>query len=344
MKETLERIAASVEGRIKALFAELGQGPRDGLFAVPAPEPLLRRVEELTLRGGKRLRAALLVEAAACFDRDAERNPAALDAACALELLHSYFLIHDDIMDGDEIRRGGPTMQVDLARAVGDDKLGVGLGILAGDLAAALHERLIAGLALPEPRRQDVARIFAAMHLEVVHGQTLDMMGGAPPEEVGSRKTASYTTVGPLLAGAAVVGAGDAEARRLSEFGRCVGVAFQHRDDLLGCFGRPEITGKSAGNDLTTGKPTFLVAEALRRASEPEERAIRAALGNAGADERTVQAARDAIESSGGRAACEARIGELIAEAVRILGPAPYLEDGKRFLLDVAGFMGSRDA
>jgi geranylgeranyl diphosphate synthase, type I len=343
VKDTLERVAARVEGRLRGLFAELGLGAGNGLFAVPGPEPLLRRVEELTLRGGKRLRAALLVEAAACFDREAESDPAALDAAAALELLHSYFLIHDDIMDGDEIRRGGPTMQVALARAVGDEKLGVGLGILAGDLAAALHERLIAGLALEESRRQAVARVFAAMHLEVVHGQTLDMIGGAPPEEVGSRKTASYTTVGPLLAGAAVAGAGDDEARRLAGFGRRVGVAFQHRDDLLGCFGRPEITGKSAGNDLKTGKPTFLMAEALRRASPVEQRAIRAALGNPDADEGAVQAARDAIESSGGRAACEARIGELVAQAVSILEPAPYLEGGKRFLLDVAGFMGSRD-
>ncbi|MBW2276095.1 MAG: polyprenyl synthetase family protein [Deltaproteobacteria bacterium] len=340
----LDNLAVAIERRLAALFRERSFGPRTGLFAAPPHSDLLDQVRDLTLRGGKRLRPALLAGGAALFEAEALGSPAVLDAGTALELLHAYFLIHDDIMDEDETRRGGPSVHAALTRDKGDPKLGRDLAILAGDLAAALHEGLLANLDAPVERRLLVTRIFAEMHLDVVHGQTLDLLGNASAEEVASRKTASYTTVGPLTAGAALGGADADQVAELAEIGRPLGVAFQIRDDLLGVFGEPGKTGKPVGTDLRIGKRTLLLERALTLASAEERQAIEDVLGRPDATAEDVAAAAQALTTCGAKSDCENRITELVDGALGSLTSGQYLEQGARLLSDLAGILSHRDA
>ncbi|MFO8073036.1 MAG: polyprenyl synthetase family protein [Polyangia bacterium] len=333
--ELQERITAAVRRRLERVFDEACACEPSGLFPPPAGSLPLEQARELTLRSGKRLRAVLLVCGAALFDRDADRKAAVIDAAAALELLHTYFLIHDDIMDEDATRRGGPSAHVALARQTGDDKLGRDLAILAGDLAVALHEQLVAGLEVDEARRRTTARVFSEMHFDVVHGQTLDMLGGSDAEEVASRKTASYTTVGPLVAGAALAGAGEERFSQLAELARPLGVAFQLRDDLLGVFGLPEVTGKPVGTDLRLGKRTYVIQEALRRASAKCAATIESVLGDGSAPASAIGEVGALLEEIGARSACEERIERLVGGALERLESESYLDEGKRLLAHV---------
>jgi geranylgeranyl diphosphate synthase type I len=342
--DTLSRIAGAVEQRLERVFAEARAGHATGLFPGTSRSPILEQVRDLTLRSGKRVRAALLVCGAALFDDEAESNPGVIDAAAAMELLHSYFLIHDDIMDDDPTRRGGPAVHVALAALAGEEKLGRDLAILAGDLAVALHEGLLAGLPAPDERRRLATRIFAEMHLDVVHGQTMDLLGSGDAEEVARRKTASYTTVGPLAAGAALAGASEREIERLAGIARPLGVAFQLRDDLLGVFGSPERTGKPVGTDLRAGKATFLVREGLRRCDGAQRAAVEAVLGHEDADPLAVGEAAAILERCGARRACEERIDELVGGAVAELRQERYLDGGRKFLERVAALVRQRIA
>jgi len=337
--DTLNRIARIVERRLARVFDEAQAGSATGLFPGASRSPVMDQVRDLTMRSGKRVRAALLVCGAGLFDAEAERDPAVIAAAAAMELLHTYFLIHDDIMDDDPTRRGGLSAHAALAAGLGDEKLGRDLAILAGDLAVALHEGLLAGLAAPDQRRRLAARIFADMHLDVVHGQTMDLLNTGDAEEVARRKTASYTTVGPLAAGAALAGASEADVEELADIARPLGVAFQLRDDLLGVFGDPEVTGKPVGTDLRAGKATFLIREGLGRGDAGQRAAIEEVFGDAEAGVEAVRAAASALAESGARGACEERIDQLVEAALRDLARRCYLPEGRLFLEHIAGMV-----
>ncbi len=343
LEDTLRRVAKTVETRLESFFEEVEAGSVSEIFNTRAGSILLDQVRDLTLRGGKRLRAALLVHGAALFDAQSERRAAVIDAAAALELLHTYFLVHDDIMDGDEIRRGGPAVHAALAKKMGDSSFGLGLGILAGDLAAALKQVLLTGIDLEASRRHRVVRIFATMHLDVVHGQTLDMLGNAPAIDVATHKTASYTTVGPLAVGAALGGADDEAVRRLARIARPLGVAFQFRDDMLGTFGRPSVTGKPVGTDLKTGKHTILLEEGLRRADDQQRQTIECVLGRVDSTEEEIEAARSALVECGAREASAKRIRDLAREFVSGIERGGYLDEGALFLLEVARYIAERE-
>jgi geranylgeranyl diphosphate synthase, type I len=336
MNETLSRIFGDVERRLERLFESQEDGGPDAIF-VGRPAPLLLDcVRDLTLRGGKRLRAALVHGGACLFDPAALGDPAVRDAAAAMELLHTYFLIHDDIMDEDETRRGGPSAHAALGAAVGDAKKGRDLAILAGDLASALHEGLVAGLDAPEGRRRTAARLFARMHADVIHGQTLDLLGGAVPEDVADHKTASYTTVGPVAIGAALGGATWDGVVRVAAIARPIGIAFQISDDLLGAFGDPAATGKPRGSDLRSGKRTALLQIALERADAAQRAAIEAVLGERDADGAAVEAAISAIAMTGAKAACEERAAALVSGAVRAIEGSGCLAEGIGMIAHIA--------
>ena len=341
-EESLIRVARAVESRLKRFFDEIEALPIPGPFATPPASLLLDQVRDMTLRGGKRLRSALVVYGASLFDETTARGPAVIEAASALELLHSYFLIHDDIMDGDDIRRGKPSVHAALKKSTGDEHMGTALAILAGDLAAALHQVLLNDLPVERSLRNRVSSLFAKMHLDVVHGQTLDMTGAGSVYEVASRKTASYTTVGPVVAGAMLAGATDAQMDELASMSRPLGIAFQLRDDLIGAFGKPEITGKQVGTDLKRGKRTFLMEEAMRLASDEDRRAIEAVQGADDASEKAIERAREALVRCGAVAACEKRIDELVHGFTDQLTGGEYLREGKEYLSWTARLIGKR--
>jgi geranylgeranyl diphosphate synthase type I len=303
---------------------------------------LVASIRDLCMRGGKRLRPALLVAGYRAADGEAKLEPA-LDAGVALELLQAYFLIHDDWMDRDTVRRGGPAVHTMLARRYRSRHKGDAAAILAGDYAAALA---MEALSRVDARPSAVPRLFscfAEMQTSAVAGQQLDLIGRTSDVElVYTLKTASYTVRGPLRMGALLSSARPQVLTALDRFAMPVGVAFQLRDDLLSAFGDPSETGKPYGNDLRSGKRTLLLLLALQRASSRERRFLERVTGKRQATEAELRRAIDVLESSGARALVERRIGELVESALAALHAGRLEPDGTALLEGAARALTSR--
>jgi geranylgeranyl diphosphate synthase type I len=282
---------------------------------------------ELTLRGGKRLRAVLVAVGFEAGQRpEAGRTRswrACVPAMIAIELLQTYLLIHDDWMDDDDVRRGGPAVHVQLRQRLGARALGDAAAVLAGDLTSGYAQSALLESDVDPERLLRAARVFARIQVEVVSGQVAEFGAVAKTstpaavETVHTLKTASYTTTGPLLLGAALAGASETRCAELQRFAQPLGVAFQLRDDVLGVFGDPSATGKPIWNDIRQGKRTALVEELAKEARA--ESLLARGFGRPDAPQADVEAIVRAMEDSGAKARVESRIVELCNESRRVL-------------------------
>ncbi len=336
-------LAAGIKRDVDARLSRLLDAKLRAARAIgPEFAELVAAVRDLCLRGGKRLRPALLIAGYRAASARAPLDPA-LDAGVALELLQAYFLIHDDWMDGDTVRRGGPAVHVMLGERFGSSALGERAGILAGDYAAALAAEAIAKVAAAPARLARVGAAFAEMQLDVVAGQQLDLMGkSARFEDVYTLKTTAYTVRGPLRIGALLGGASPRLLDAIDRFSHPIGIAFQLRDDVLGAFGDPARTGKPLGTDLRTGKRTLLLDLALRRARGRDHRLLGGVVGDTAATPERIAQALAVVERSGARRAVEARIEALAAEGLAALGPAPLTASGRALLVGATSVLTAR--
>ena len=309
---------------------------------VPTTEGLFDSVVDLTLRSGKRVRPAIAYHTALCFDHGLPKE-VLLDASLSIELLQTALLIHDDIMDQDDVRRGGPTTHRELSDTTGDEHLGRSLALLAGSVAYALSDRLLVEAGLPDNRYRPANAELIRMKYEVSFGQLLDMVGGASTRTIHKYKTSSYTTMGPMRLGAAVAGVSPFRSAGLFEVGEPLGRAFQMRDDLLGVFGDAEKLGKPVGSDLRTGKQTDLVSWVMNHGSGADIEAVKAVLGVSDAPDDTIYDACVAIERSGAKKAVEGEIETLTNRAVVAAKQAGLQPAGAQFLIAIARMLVSRD-
>lgn len=309
---------------------------------LPSPLDLIEAVTELTARGGKRVRPALAYAAACCFDHGID-DDVLLDATLSVELLQSYLLIHDDVMDDDPERRGGPSVHVVMTKKAENEVTGRSLAILAGDLGCAMAQELLLRSELPKERAMAAMNELVRMQWEVIQGQVLDIVGGADPAMVQDAKTASYTTRGPVRLGAALAGAPPSDVERLDRYGTPLGQAFQLRDDLLGTFGKAASLGKPVGADLRAGKRTALVEEALAESREEQREVLMSVLGDGAASDEAIEAACRVIEETGSRRRSESRIDQLTDEALEALTGCGFREEGLTFLHGVALLLADRD-
>jgi geranylgeranyl diphosphate synthase type I len=333
----LVRYARDAEPRLRAFLgrkrAELLGLPVDLLAAHDA-------LAGYVLRGGKRLRGALVVLGAEA----AGAEPAvALDASIGIELLHAYLLIHDDFMDRDELRRGGPTLHVALGGP--SPHLGDSLAVLLGSLCEAWTLELVLASAVEPAGALAAGKLVAAALQQVIVGQMLDLSAPFGPElddegvaQVQRLKTGSYTFELPLRVGALLGGASAELLEALSAFARPLGVAFQIADDLLGTLGSSEVTGKPNLGDLREGKRTLLVARALRRASAADAARLRAGLGRRNLSDEEGAELREILVRSGAAESCRAEAERLRAEAVRALECAPLPARVAQSLRDIADY------
>lgn len=334
---------ADVKERVDAHLARFFEQKRAHALALSAPSAeLCDALRDFTMRGGKRTRPALLIAGHLAVKPDADL-PSLLDACSALELLQSYLLVHDDWMDQDDERRGGVTLHKLFATRLQQQHLGASLAILAGDLGNAFAIELAAKSAALSTHTTDALEVFWVMQRDVVYGQALDLIAYEDVSLIQRLKTGSYSVKGPLLLGAVLAGANAEQRAALERFAEPAGLAFQVRDDLLGTFGEPEKTGKPAGNDLRAGKRTALIEEAERRVAKAELAPVYAVLGKADADESAVRKAMALLESTGARAAVEARIERLNGEAQAALQTPTLREPGKRRLEQLAQMFAYRD-
>lgn len=329
----LARVRPEVDQRLLTLWdAEIDRLARHGADLVAMADA----ARDLTMRGGKRFRAALVVAAYAGVAPEAPLEPA-FRAGVALELLQSYLLIQDDWMDGDTTRRGGPAAHAALAARLGSAHLGASFALLASDLTWGLALSVLSGIELPAQRVLDAVRLVLGVHRDVVIGQGLDVLGHAADVEVmHDLKTGSYTVRGPLALGATLAGAPAATLDALHRYAVPLGIAFQLRDDLLGTFGAPEETGKPVGNDLRTGKRTAILAEAEARLDAGGRAALARAFGRAEASDAEVRDATEALEACGARATVAARLAGLCAEAEALAAALPVTAAGRAQLAGAA--------
>ncbi len=286
--------------------------------------------------GGKRLRASFCWWGFRAVRPEVPDEEALLRAAAALELLHASALVHDDFLDASDTRRGRPATHRSFERLhrdrgwVGRPELyGAGAAILLGDLLLCWSDELLRRCGLPAPAVEAAMRFFDTTRTEVIAGQFLDLSVQARAESdveqamrVLRYKSAKYSIERPLHVGAALAGASGSMLGSLTGFGLPLGEAFQLRDDLLGVYGDPAVTGKPAGDDLTEGKRTVLVALALRAAPRDEAALLDRSLG-APLDEAQVQRLRQVIDDCGARADVERRIDALTGRALEALAGAP---------------------
>jgi geranylgeranyl diphosphate synthase type I len=295
--------------------------------------PIAEAIAEF-VDGGKRLRPAFCYwgwRAAGGDDCDE-----IMTAAASLELLQACALVHDDVMDGSDRRRGAPSVHRKfgaLHRVAGwhgnPESFGVAAAILLGDLCLVWSEQMLATCGLEPAALLRTQPVYDRMRVELMTGQYLDVveqsMGGVSVERalrVARFKSAKYTIEGPLLVGAALADASPEVAAALSAYGLPLGEAFQLRDDILGVFGDPTATGKPAGDDLREGKRTVLVAETLSRADVPETAVVRRHLGDPGLDGDDVERLREIITSTGALAEVERMICDRTSQALEALGSA----------------------
>lgn len=324
----------------------------------PLGEDAERLIAEarLAVGGGKRFRAAFCYWGFHAVSTPTPEEEQALLRACAsLELLHASALVHDDFMDASDTRRGRPAthraFEADhRARAwTGDpEQYGAAAAILLGDLLLTWADELLRRCGLPLDRVSSALDVFDICRSEVVAGQFLDVSvqarGRADVETamtVLRFKSAKYSIERPLHVGAALAGAGPDVLATLTDFGLPLGEAFQLRDDQLGVFGDPAITGKPAGDDLVEGKRTVLVAMTLD--SVPAERAalLDRALGTP-LDAAQVEELRSLIVESGADQRVEEMIRDLSQRSLDALAAADLLPEAKGALIDLASAVTQR--
>ncbi|WP_441346891.1 polyprenyl synthetase family protein [Rhodococcus sp. SGAir0479] len=348
-----------VEASLREFFASraelvrsVGGGYADAVAAL----------ESFVLRGGKRVRPVFAWTGwlGAGGDPAGDQASAVLRAASALELVQACALVHDDIIDASTTRRGFPTVHVEFADqhsaqqwSGGAAEFGRAAAILLGDLALAWADDMVRESGLDHAALTRISPVWSAMRTEVLGGQFLDISNEVRADEsvesalrVDRFKTAAYTIERPLHLGAAMAGADDALVAAYRDFGHDIGIAFQLRDDLLGVFGDPEVTGKPSGDDLRDGKRTVLFAVALQQADRTDPTAaalLRESIGTE-LSEPEIERLRTVITDLGAVDDAEKRIADLTERALTTLDGSDATDESKRLLRDMAVAVTRRDA
>ncbi|KAA8820379.1 serralysin [Bifidobacterium rousetti] len=348
-----------IEPRIAALVAGRTGAPRDagvpGACQDVMDEVIAQGVS--SSEGGKRLRALLALTAYDVFGGESGSRGAMVDMACAIEVFQTAALVHDDIIDESDLRRGKPSAHRALEDWTGDTAIGRGLGLMLGDLLATACVAIANDAAKGLPDSPALLDAFLDMQREVEIGQVLDLAVERAdlndPATLAEAslgvfrwKTASYTTIAPLRLALLACGADPDRARRTAEaIGLPLGLAFQLEDDLIDVIGSSRTSGKPVGGDIREGKRTVLLADALEAASSVERGELIAMFEAESRSDDDVRRAIGLFRSTGAVDRSKARIGALWDETRRAIDAAVPDEDGRgrlagmcaRFVPDVAG-------
>jgi geranylgeranyl diphosphate synthase type I len=333
-------IAAEVDAHLHAVLDRERQqwSTIDPWFAEPVD-----LLKDFVLAGGKRLRPLFFRYGFLAAGGD-PGDRSWLEVAAGLELLHAFALLHDDVMDGSDRRRG----QRSLHRRLHDDheragwhgearRFGEGVAVLVGDLAFTCADRLIrtAGVG--------VGKVWDELRVELMMGQYLDVVGASRGPlgvrralRVARYKSGAYSVERPLHLGATHSGGAADVSAALRAFGRPLGEAFQLRDDLLGVFGDEAATGKPVGEDLREGKPTVLLALA-RQAAPAHEAGLLARVGSTDLRDEEITRLRELLVECGARDGVEQMIADRHVDALAALEAATVPEPIRDRLRQLAG-------
>ncbi len=305
--------------------------------------------------GGKCIRSSFMYLGWLC---GAEDDAAALRAAAGLELLHGFALLQDDVMDGSDLRRGRPAGHVTFAQwhrrqqlSGSPDRFGESAAVLLGDLCLVWAAQMMRESGVPAVALERVWPRYDAMRTELAIGQFADLINdaGAFPTldqvlDVSRRKSGNYTVRRPLEMGAAMAGCDEPVLALLGGYGDAIGEAFQMRDDLLGIFGSPAVTGKPSGSDLLERKATTVVAAAYHLADRTLRRQLRELMSADDLDAADIERWRSLIAASGAGDWIEKLIDSRLTYALTLVDAAGVRPEARTALADMAGACTERTA
>ena len=342
---------SQVGGRVECRLTEMLDQEVERWNQVDADiETPLLALRDFIRSGGKRLRPAFCFWAFVGAGGDPESTEI-IDVGAALEMLHTFALIHDDIMDDSDRRRNKPSVHA-LFITTHESKqwksesrrFGEGAAILIGDLAAIYADVLFS-------KRDNISEgIFNELRIELCVGQYLDLMGTATSSvdpvkaaRIEEYKSGKYTVERPLHLGAALAGRFSELNESLSAVGLPMGAAFQLRDDLLGVFGDSEVTGKPVGDDLREGKLTPLIAAAAARANSSETTQLQR-IGHRNLRDDEIFRLQEILVSTGARDEVEREIKRLTEESMRALSESKISREARNALEELGAYVAWRNS
>ena len=299
--------------------------------------------------GGKRIRAALLYQGYACFK---EGNEEVIKLSAVMELLQSFLLIHDDIIDRDSLRRGKLTIhkrfeeEVESGKAISKEHFGISMALLVGDLASSFMIEFISKSNFDAETKIKAIAVLHAFLQKTIYGQVLDahtQIRELPEEDLAEivyLKTTSYTIEGPLHIGAVLAGANEEELVKLSKMAIPLGRAFQIQDDILGIYGDEKRLGKPIGSDIKEGKRTLLWNKAMKLSAEKDF--LENVLGK-NISLEDLQRTREIIKKCGALDFCKQIVKSSVEEGKEKIRQTKIREEAKSFLLEMAEFLENRD-
>jgi geranylgeranyl diphosphate synthase type I len=339
--ETLAAYRDAVGGEIKHIIGEAGHLDKVNQWGVD----LRRRLSSFATRG-KLIRGCLVPAVQEAFGKTADRD--AYRVGAVIELIQSFLLIHDDIMDEDPVRRGATSVHEQYRLAAVDGKyersgrFGESMGICAGDVAVLLAFEALMGLQVANDLKVEITRLIASEIADVGVAQMADVANGhrtstASEEEILSvyrLKTGRYTFSVPLMLGATLAGVANETVEQISRWGELQGLIFQIRDDELGLLGEETEIGKPTGSDISTDKQTLHRAVLLDLCRQHGCADLAELFGRTELTKADIERVRLALEKTGTLGEMERRVSELDAEARPLLDQIGELDSGGRKIFE----------
>jgi geranylgeranyl diphosphate synthase type I len=309
---------------------------------------IIRNSREFNLRGGKRIRPILVVMGYRLFkNRNIDQ---VIKAALAVELMESFLLVHDDIIDNDSLRRGKPTLHKIYEIEKNNPDYGKNMALLAGDLLAIFGSEAILQTKFNHKLRTKAIEKFNRIVANTIFGQILDYLGNFNNDfsencvkRIHILKTAKYTIEGPLHIGAILAGAKEKHLKLISEFSIPLGQAFQIKDDILNLFSDSTTLGKPVGSDIKEGKKTLLISKALEKSNEKQRVFIKHCLGNKNLSQKELGKLNKIITDTGSLSYSQNLAADLVETAKEKIRKSKFKMDAKIFLLNLADYVISRD-
>src|SRR3989344_3332312 len=320
----------------------------------PETTVLGEEIRRFVAAGGKRVRPAFAYSAyVASSGRSFE---AILYASAALELLHAFALIHDDIIDKADLRRGEPSVHKAFEYfhknrkfKGSSQKFGIDTAILVGDLALSFADELLNTAPFPAERIRRAKNYYDLMKKQVIYGEYLDVLapnkGGVSEKDlltILEYKTAKYTIERPLHIGAALAGSDEENFKVFTDYGVPLGQAFQIQDDIMGTFSSEGKIGKPVDSDLKEGKQTLLVIKAYEFSKGKDRQMLRKVICNKKAVQENIEKARDIIRNSGSLEYSQKLSSRLIDHAKQVIYQAKLVDEGRAYLLEAADYLLTR--
>lgn len=315
----------------------------------------VKSIRDLTLAGGKRVRAGFMYWGyKAVGGQELEKIS---EAAMSIELINIFLLIHDDIIDRDDMRHGVETIHKKYERMarkyykkVEPVHFGESMALVAGDMAAAMGNEIIFNSKFTPEKKQKALLKLQEIVMNTVSGEILDVMleakGRASEKEileVHRNKTAKYTVEGPLHLGALLAGAEKNQLDILTSYAIPVGIAFQIQDDILGAFGNEKKLGKPVCSDLREGKQTLLVAKALEFGNKSEKKIVQSLLGKKDANQKEINLFREVVKNTGSLQYSQDLAKEYVTEGKAAIEKSNFDLKTREFLTGIADYIVNRE-